>query len=546
MALLAVPQLASAAEGDVLLLNQTGSNMSSINMSVVPGSSNSTGFRLVAQNANITNIAIFYLGALNVSITPNNISNLAAGDFRNITLSVSLNNDTTAGLKSEKIVILTSKPERIEFPFFINVPETGSWNVTPQVLNRTVSAGEAGLLGELVIDNFGNIELNGRVSVVDLPDLMWFDEGNFTILPAKKLARPVYFAIPNGTKPDTYRINVTFFDALNNARRTNITLILPDVSAPVINLSLSSRELTPTQKLHISAGLADDVNVSSVWARIDTQAVFNLTLSGDMWKAAVENQTTGNHTILISANDSAGNVNSVSANYSVQPFNIIKSEPVLYFYRFRPGVERNLVLLSSVQETKVNVTLKSLTWSNQENNSLNVSVYGERMIAGQTKEFTASGELVMGIVGINETSFSGEIEISTSSDVANPNPTITFSGIVGNYSVSLPQTFFVAGVQIECKPNDVGVYENSSYVCTSRYPADTNSTKLAITIPKDSYEALVNGYEGQKLTLTDERDGARRSFLYAVIFAAIIIAIFLFKHFVWERTHMRLFSGRVK
>lgn len=539
LAILAIPQLTSA-EGDLLLLNGTGSNLSSLNISVIPGSLNSTVFRISAANDNITNAALFYLGPLNVSIVPNNLTGLPMGDAREINVTIALDNESSAGVRQDKIIILTSKPEHLELPVFITIPETAGWSITSATnISRNVSLGEAGLLTHVFVNNSGNVEIHGRVVVVDLPNLVWMDESDFVLAPAEGIDRPVYFSVLNGTLPGIYQANISFFDSLNNARRINVTLLLGDLEGPRINITLASHSASPNGKLQVDAEILDNVNVSRAWGMLDGRQ-FNLSRDGDTWSSVLGNLTVGNHTVIIYANDTSGNIALAQDSFSVFPFNYITSQPFLNFYRFKSNQARSLVMMNSPQSVGVNITLINLAWTNQENNLLIVSVMGERLLPGVSRQFTLNGDMTVSIIGGNSTVFTGSLEIVLPSDVQNANPTISFGGTVGDYYVSAPLTMVVAGVRVECSPQDVGVYENSSYVCMTKYPIDTNSSELSVTIPKKSYDAMVNGYETQVSAVTDQRNSAQS--MNWLLFFVILISItgIASYEFVWRRTHFKL------
>lgn len=528
-----------ASEGTMLFTDANASqNISSLALSVLPGSSNITTFRIYAQGDNITNIALFtFSQKFNISITPGNESFVAGGDFRSFSVTISVSNLTQAGTHTESLIILSSKPEQRLLPILIDIPETTGWNVSINNISMNVTYKAMGVINVSLL-NSGNIPISGHVSLLDLHHILWFDQSDFLIPQGATLSRPLYYFMGNLT-PGRYEANLSFIDTLNNIRGIRLNFTIPDTTPPSGNLTFNRDDIYPGQKVTAYLDTQDDVAVDSVRGRINTDEIFFFNKTDtNKYKADLINLTIGENSLLILMNDTAGNTYSFTKTLNVTPYDYLTVEPVLNFYRFKLSSSRQVKILSSITTTQINFSLKSLSLSNDFNNSINISVNGNQINTTASPLISVSGDVYLEIIGNhNFTKFSGVLGIQTSPEVRNPQPEILFNGEISDYDVTPPMNFLAFGIIKSCNPEDVGVYENSSYVCQERHPnVDIKPEELSISISKASYDSLVKGYDTKYSACEDQKNGAIGWNWFLVIMILIFIGGVVVDRLIIQKT----------
>jgi uncharacterized repeat protein (TIGR01451 family) len=529
------------AEGDMLFLNENGSSsVSQLSLRVIPGQQNSTSFRVVAQNDNISSLAFFAFSQdLNVTLSPANRTSLVQGDFQLVTVTASVSNQTQAGTRLASIIVLTTKPQQLLLPLIVEIPSTTEWNATPGSLTKNVTVGEFGVLN-ITLTNTGNVPISGHVSVVDLRGLVYFDASDFLLFPGAPVTRPLYYFIPPVT-PGTYAANITFVDALNQARRVGVSFILPDITPPTGNVTLARSELFPGQDVLVSALIRDDVNVSAVRWRLGTGNVSEVgPAETGRYEFELRNLSVGSHDLVVLANDTSGNLAALNLSFVVKRFQYLTALPEVHFLRFRPGQTRQLPLLNAITPTPVTLTLESLSVGSPANDTLQVLANGNALVVGSPVRIEASGDVLMAIQGTNLTTFSGTLRVETDPTVENPVPLIRFDGEIANYSVTPPFNVTLPGFQssVSCTPRDDGALESSSIDCTARFPVDTPQENIGVIGSPASLQAERQGYQTRIDTHIAERnsEAIQKWVLFIVILLAAAGA--LVNHFFIQRTDM--------
>lgn len=535
MSLLAVNYV--MADGDVLFLNENGSApLSQLSLRVIPGTSNSTSFRAVAQNGNISSLAFFGFSLdLNVSVMPANRTLLPDGDYQLVTVSASVANNTQAGFRAASIMVLTTKPEQRLLPLIVEIPSTTQWNVTPETLAKNVTVKEFGTFN-ITLTNTGNIPINGHVSLVDLRGLVFFDASDFTLSPDKPISRPLYFFIPNMT-PGSYPVTLTFVDSLQNTRQVVISFTLPDTTAPHTNITLSRAEIYPGQKVLVTVDTVDDVNVSTVRWRLGTGNVSEASrVEFGKYSFELSNLTVGNHSLAVLANDTSTNLGTANLTFEVRPFEYITGVPQVDFLKFRPGEFRQVKILSSITRVELNITLKALAWDNLVNNSLNFSIEGVTLEPGISKAVSASGDVYLAARALNYTRFNGVLEIVTPPEIANPAPQIAFRGEVGNFSVTPAFNLSLPGFQslAVCEPHADTAYENSYIACEARFPVDTMKENVGIIGSPVSLQSERQGYQTEISAWKEKTSGAQLWNWVLLGLIVFVIGAFAFKKYVYD------------
>ena len=188
-AILILPLLLAAtiahADGSAIFLNANGNGtISSLQLRVIPGMTNATSFRVVAQGGNISSLGFFAFSPdLNITVSPANRTLLPDGDFQLVTVSVSVANNTQAGPKVASIFTITTKPEQLQLPLLVDVPSTTEWNITPGTILQNVSVNGYSQVNVTLV-NTGNIQISGHVSKVDPHALIFLTTPISSLSPA--------------------------------------------------------------------------------------------------------------------------------------------------------------------------------------------------------------------------------------------------------------------------------------------------------------------------------------------------------------------------
>lgn len=531
-------------DGDVLFLDASGNaSLSQLAFRVIPGTQNSTSFRVVAQSGNISSLAFFaFSPELNITLSPSNRTLLPDGDFQLVTATASVANNTQAGIKVASIFVLTTKPQQLLLPLIVDVPSTTEWNVSvngAESVTKNVTLREFGVFNVSLV-NTGNIPISGHISVVDLNDLIFFDDSNFLLEPGEPVSRPLYYFVSDHT-PGAYSARLAFVDSLQNARHIDINFTLPDTSPPELNISLGRGEIYPGQKVAVTVTAADDVNVSSVRWRLDTGDVFDAQkVESGKYSFELSNLsqlTVGTHDLVVLANDSAGNVATANRSFEVLQFRFLNASSQVDFLKFRPGQIRYVKVMTAISPVELNVTLKNMLWDNRENNTLQIAINGVVLEQGVPKAVHASGDVLLTAQAPNLTRFSGILEVQTPAEVFNPAPEISFRGEVANYSVTPAFNLSLPGFSsmAECVPREDTSYENSYLGCQSRFSVDTLQENVGVIGSPASLLSERQGYKTEIDTRVKERDGAiLLNWLGLFIFISAVAGL-AFKHYWWDQ-----------
>ena len=533
LALIVAPFVGSVhADGDVLFLNANGSaNVTQLTLRVIPGTTNVTSFRVVAQNDNISSLAFFAFSPdLNVTVSPSNRTLLVDGDYQLVTVSVGVANNTQAGFKAASIMILTTKPQQLLMPLLVEIPSTTKWNVTPRDVIRNVTGREFGAVN-VTLSNTGNILVTGHVSIVDTRDLIFFDESAFSLEPGVPLTRPLYYFIPHIT-PGTYPVTVTFVDMLQNARKVQINFTLPDTTPPAVNVSLDRDEIYPGQTLGVAIWATDDVNVTGVACRLDGADPLTAALNNDgTYSVRLQDLAVGNHSLLVVANDSVGNTGSATLIFQVLPFRFLNITGRIDLLKFLPGQVRTLKLMNALTSVPLNFTLAELRPSGTANQTVFISVDGVRLTEGSTVSLTVAGDVFISAEGTNYTTFSGVLLVDAGANVANPAPRVEFGGELANYSITPAFNVSLPGFSsLEvCTPRVASTYEESALVCCSEFRADTSQDQVGIVGSPSSLEAERTGWRTDRDNWKQQAQTAQFWNLIIIIIVLIVAASYVVK-----------------
>ncbi|HLD85026.1 MAG TPA: NEW3 domain-containing protein, partial [archaeon] len=230
---------------------------------------------------------------------------IAAGNFTvNVTANWT-NPDNTAGSNSTPFIVTIADKSWTASPAYISLVayQNTSGNITINIsnigdFNQNISVNSTGNITQFITHN-------NHIFVANKTN------GTVTIFYNLSLSRPI--GIYNGS---IILINRTAFPPeINITLQVNVTdNILPSISAANISLPLIEAGFA---SLNISANVTDNINISRVWANITSPQAnstnFMSNISNVTYRVEFTPSKGGVHNITIYANDTSGNIQTLSA-----------------------------------------------------------------------------------------------------------------------------------------------------------------------------------------------------------------------------------------
>ncbi len=414
------------------------------------------------------------------------------------------------------------------------VPAVEQWNVTNASFIDSMSVGESRIIGNLTVENTGNVDTDLDVSVGGgLAPYLDFDDSP-TSYPNIDNDLRFEAVVPDSAAFGNYTSNVTVSsDKANSSVSFNMTL--RDNIDPEIKQSVFSDFMASFQDDAFIVEAADNFAVGSVNATVfyeETEQHGNETVTvnrtlenlsfeavpqSDLWEATLDNQNrSGTYYVNGTVRDKSNNTVRFVDSFTVDPLDVVDISTQAELPLKNTGETFKYQIGRLDRPRSVNVTLEffeySLTNTSQEWDVGIETGSGTQYFEkeGGVVRVTEPGPISLVIYGEEPTIFTGRLSLSAVEPHVSI-PPVSFNGELVDYTVPEQDQFTVFDTVFDCPPERSSRINESGWRCSFFVPAtdvppdQSLNESIRIGVPNEmvqdhraAYQTRIKSLKGDK------------------------------------------------